>query len=67
MEKSINEQAVCYDMKSLKKVLPLGANKLYELVHSEGFPKIVVGRRILVPKVALEKWLMEKASVGESV
>lgn len=65
MEKT--EQAICYDMKTLQSVLPIGTNKLYEIVHSEGFPKIKVGRRILIPKKAFEEWLMKKATSGEVV
>lgn len=53
---------ICYDIQTLKEVIPLGTNKLYELVHSEGFPKITVGKRILIPKAALEKWLLEQAT-----
>ena len=67
MEKNKFENVICYDMKMLKKLVPLGANKLYELVNSEGFPKIKVGRRILIPKTALEKWLAENASLGKIV
>lgn len=48
---------LCYDMKTLKEIIPLGKNKLYELVRSEGFPKIVIGRKIIIPKAALEEWL----------
>ena len=47
----------CYDMKALQEVLPVGKNKLYELVHSKGFPQIKVGRRILIPKKLFEEWL----------
>lgn len=62
VKKMINKtETLCYDMKTLKSVIPLGANKLYELVHSDGFPKITVGKRILVPKIALEKWLSDNA------
>lgn len=54
-----SKQVLCYDMKELAKIIPLGKSYLYNLVHSKGFPKIKVGRRILIPKKALEKWLEE--------
>lgn len=53
------DMSLCYDMNSLQQVLPLGKNNLYNLVHSKGFPKITIGRRILIPKKALEQWLSE--------
>ena len=52
---------LCYDVKSLGSVLPIGKNNLYNLIHSEGFPKIIVGKRILIPKTALEEWLKKEA------
>lgn len=55
-------EQLCYDMKALQEVMPIGKSNLYNMVHSEGFPKIVIGRRILVPKKAFEEWL-EKTAV----
>ena len=53
------DMSLCDDMNSLQQVLPLGKNNLYNLVHAKGFPKITIGRRILIPKKALEQWLSE--------
>ncbi len=55
------EKSLCYDMKSLGDVIPIGTNNLYKLVHSEGFPKIIIGKRIIIPKKALEEWLEKTA------
>lgn len=54
-------EELCYDMKSLQEVMPIGKNNLYNLVHSKGFPKIILGRRILIPKKAFEEWLQKAA------
>ena len=54
---------LCYDMKTLQEVIPLGKNRLYDLVHSEGFPRISVGKRIIIPKKALEEWLEKTAFI----
>ena len=32
----------------------------YELVHSEGFPSLTIGSRIVVPKDKLIAWIDEK-------
>ena len=61
------DMSLCYDMKSLQKVLPIGKNKLYTLVHSKGFPKLTIGRRILIPKKAFEEWLVEASKNLETV
>lgn len=66
MRKTLNQGNACYDIDSLQELLPLGKNKLYELVHSKGFPKIVVGRKILIPKKAFDEWL-EKACIEQRV
>ncbi len=36
--------------------------KAYELVHSDGFPVVRIGRRIRIPVTELEKWLERLAS-----
>lgn len=54
---NLKNDNACYDMKALQEVLPIWKNKLYELVHSKGFPQITVGRRILIPKKLFEEWL----------
>lgn len=51
------QENICYDMAALSKLLPIGKNNLYSLVHSKGFPKITVGRKILIPKKEFEQWL----------
>ena len=37
--------------------------KAYELVNSEGFPVIRIGRRIRIPVSGLERWIAEQSSV----
>lgn len=34
----------------------------YELVRQDGFPVLHVGRRIVIPVAAFQKWLDEQAS-----
>ena len=61
------QEALCYDMTTLQEAIPIGKNLLGTLVHSEGFPSIKIGRRIIVPKKALEKWLLEQAEAGTQI
>ena len=37
--------------------------KAYELANTEGFPKIRIGRRIIIPIDSLNRWL-EKNSIN---
>lgn len=58
-------EQLCYDMRTLHEVMPIGKSNLYNMVHSEGFPKIIIGKRILIPKKAFEAWL-ETAALQSS-
>ena len=59
-----NEQALCYDVKDLCALLQISRPTAYELVHREDFPKIRIGRRVLIPRAGLEKWLEEQCSMS---
>lgn len=38
--------------------------KAYELVHQEGFPVVRIGRRMVIPKEGLCKWLESQTATG---
>ena len=46
-----------YTVRETAKMLNLGMNSAYNWVNSENFPKLQVGRKILIPKKALENWI----------
>ena len=52
-----------YNMKDLSELIPIGTNNLYNLVHSEGFPAIIINRRIVIPVEAFNEWV--KSSAGK--
>jgi len=39
------------------RIMGISKVKAYELVKTDGFPIIKVGRRITIPKPAFERWL----------
>ena len=39
----------------------IGKNSMYEIVHTDGFPRFYVGNKIVIPKTSLVKWLEQKA------
>lgn len=46
------------------KVIGVSAPTMYQLARSEGFPSIIVGKRILASKKGLERWVEEQAQKG---
>ncbi len=41
------------------KVLGLGRTTMYELARTKGFPVVTVGRRKLISRQGLERWIQE--------
>ncbi|ADO54213.1 MULTISPECIES: helix-turn-helix domain-containing protein [Paenibacillus] len=52
-----NTEKLCYTVAELHDILPLGMNSLYKLVNREDFPKIRVGKKIIIPAKGLKLWL----------
>ena len=52
------EKAV-YNVPEIAALLDIHLPKAYELARSEKFPSIRIGKRIVIPKVAFERWLEE--------
>lgn len=51
-----------YTVKETADVLKIGMNKAYELIEQKQIPAVKVGRKFLIPKQALENWLMSSSS-----
>lgn len=47
-------------------VLRISRNLTYELVHQGRLPHLQLGRRILVPRRALDLWIVEEAHARSS-
>nr|PZN06534.1 MAG: excisionase [Caldicoprobacter oshimai] len=56
----MNEKAV-YNVQEVAKLLDINVTKAYELVRRRDFPALRIGKRIVIPKKAFEKWLDETA------
>lgn len=54
-----------YTMKELAELVPIGTTNLYNLVHSAGFPSIIVNRKILIPVDDFNSWV--KSSAGKKI
>ena len=53
------EQIKMLDVKDLQKTLKIGRNSAYNLMQTEGFPSLQIGRKWLVSEEALREWLID--------
>lgn len=45
-------------VKEVQEILKLGKNNVYKLVNQKGFPKIKIGKKILIPEEQFNKYIM---------
>ncbi|MHB8064084.1 MAG: helix-turn-helix domain-containing protein [Ruminiclostridium sp.] len=55
--KNIEDLPLTLTVKEISEIMGLSLSKAYELCHSKGFPSVNIGTRIIVPKLALIKWM----------
>jgi excisionase family DNA binding protein len=56
-------EKLIYTTNEVSELLGIGLNKVYELLSQNVLPHVKVGRKYLIPKRGLEKWL--SGIVGE--
>lgn len=54
-------EKLVYTVNETAQILNIGMNKAYELIQQQQIPNVRVGRKILIPKQALETWLVKTA------
>ena len=54
---SANDLQICLKVSDVAAVMSISPVTAYNLVKSEGFPRIKLGRRIVIPKDAFFNWL----------
>ena len=55
------EDKLVYSVTEIGELLGIGRSKAYELVRSGTIPSLRLGRRIVIPKLALSRFLEECA------
>ena len=55
--KSFDELPLMLNVVQVAAVLGISRAGAYELVHSEGFPALKIGNRIVIPKDKLQGWI----------
>ena len=64
---AIRALALCLSVDEMGDVLGVSRASAYDLVKREGFPAVIIGRRILIPISSLERWLEEQAANSKAV
>ena len=54
-------EKVLMTVKEMRKVTGFSRPMAYQLVNREDFPKIRIGRRIMIPAKQLERWIEEQS------
>ncbi len=60
----VNELPLTLKVEDVMAVLRISRVVAYNLIHSQGFPKIQIGRRIIIPKNPFIEWINEKSLVA---
>lgn len=54
---NVDDLPLSLTVEDIGDIMGFSKNKAYELCHSKGFPCVIVGRRMIIPKLAFLKWL----------
>jgi excisionase family DNA binding protein len=46
-------------------VISLGRTKTWQLIRTRELPAIRIGRRVLVPQQALQRWIVDHTDAGQ--
>lgn len=55
--KTIDDLPLSLTVNDISSILGIGRANAYDLCHSQNFPSVIVGRRIVIPKLAFAKWM----------
>lgn len=67
MQKAINKRdsnSLTYSIEEVAEVLGISRATAYNLANSKGFPVLRIGKRMVVPKEALAKWMEQQTNIG---
>lgn len=58
------EKKIVYSVEELAAALGISRTSAYQLVHDPSFPRVRVGKRIIIPVAGLEQWLARGTQPG---
>ena len=65
MYKSYDELPLLLNVETVAKVLGVSDSSVYELIEEEDFPSLRIGKRIVIPKEELRKWITSHTKGGQ--
>lgn len=60
----VTTEKLTYSVQEAAEAVGISTSRMYQLVKSEGFPVVQIGRRLRVSKKGLERWVEEQATKG---
>ena len=60
---AMNVDRKTYTVPQIAKILGISGPKAYDLAHSEKFPAIFIGRRIVIPIDLFHRWIEQQAEL----
>ena len=64
--KSYEELPLMLSVLDVAALFGISRTHAYDLVHTEGFPRLEIGSRIVIPKEDLMKWIEVRTNKTES-
>ncbi|MBC7341178.1 MAG: helix-turn-helix domain-containing protein [Clostridia bacterium] len=65
MKQAVNSsERLTYTVPEVARLLGINTITAYYLARREDFPAVRIGKRIIIPKVALERWLDRQSGAG---
>ena len=62
----MNANSLVYTPRELQELLGLSRNSVYERIADGSLPSLRLGRRLVIPRAALEAWLAQAGSATGS-
>ena len=62
--KDVSELPITLTVEEIASILGISRNKAYELVNSDGFITLRLGKRIVIPKAQFINWLNSSKSIA---
>ena len=58
-------EKICFNVTEAAQSLGISRPKMYDLIHSNGFPVFKVGTRVLIPVDRLREWVEQNTAGGD--
>ena len=61
---TVKREKLTWSASEAAEIVGVSVSKMYEMMRIEGFPTIKLGKRLLVSRKGLERWIEEQAQKG---